>query len=481
MNPLKKIFLLVVVLSYSNFFGQGIGSNGALNAKNIALGGTNAVSARGVFALGVNPANLVVKQDHSVELSTVFPLPTLSVTVGNDFFSLNDYNYFFTGVTNDNGQRVGRYLTESDKTKFLNLFNQGTLINTTVGTTILSVSLYPNKKLGAFGFSVNDWTSVNINFPKGIMELLLYGNQKGKDFNLNDLDLKTWYLRNYSLSYSKDLSKLFPDAFKFFSVGLTVKMVQGFFYSGVDYINTSIKTQDDYSIAIQGDSRMLLAASPSFGIKYDFEEEGIEKEKNISFFNEPAGTGYGADLGIYAEINKVWSFAIALTDLGTINWNKGVVAYSSKGSYTIENVTDEGLLDSLKESLKGEGNYAEPFSTSLATAMKLGVGFKLDKLLKGKFPGKMMLEFNYHQGFNNMPGNTTKERFSLGMQWTPFKFFNFRSGVSVGGYDKFNWAIGFGLDTGIIDFDFAASYFQSLLDGNNAKRLGVAMSSRWKF
>ncbi len=480
MKLYKKI-VLITLLSFTIFYGQGIGSNGALNAKNIALAATNAVSARGVFALGVNPANLVVKQDHSVELSTVFPLPTLTATVGNDFFSLNDYNYFFTGATNESGQKVGKYLTESEKIKFLKLFDQGTLINTTVGTTILAVSIYPSKSLGALGISINDWTSVNLNFPKGILELLLYGNKKGEVFSLNDFDVKAWYLRNYSLSYSKDLSKLFPDAFKFFSVGLTVKMVHGLFYSGVDYINTSIETMDNSNINIQGDSRMLLAASPSFGIKYDFEEEGVEKEQQIGFFNEPAGTGIGADLGIYAEINKVWSFAIALTDLGTINWNKGVVAYSSKGSYTIENVTDEGLLDSLQESLKGEGDYAESFSTSLATAMKLGVGFKLDKLLKGKFPGKMMIEFNYHQGFNNMPGNSTKERFSLGMQWTPLSWFNFRSGVSVGGYDKFNWAIGLGFDTGIIDLDFAASYFQSLLDGNNAKRLGVAMSSRWKF
>ncbi len=472
---------LITVVTYITSFGQGIGSNGALNAKNIALGKTNVVSARGVFALGVNPANLVVKQDHSVELATVLPLPTLNVTIGNDFFSLNDYKYFFTGVTNDNGQKVGRYLTESDKTRFLKLFDQGTLINTTVGTTILSASIYPGKKLGAFGISINDWTSVNLNFPKGILELLLYGNKKGQVFSLDDLDVKAWYLRNYSLSYSKDLSKLFPDAFKFFSVGLTVKMVHGLFYSGVDYIHTSIETKENSNIAIQGDSRMLLAASPSFGIKYDFEDENVEKEQQIGFFNEPAGTGYGADLGIYAEINKVWSFAISLTDLGSIKWNKGVVAYSSKGSYTIENVTDEGLLDSLQESLKGEGAFAEPFTTSLATAMKLGVGFKLDKLLKGKFPGQMMFEFNYHQGFNDMPGNTKKERFSLGMQWAPLSWFNLRSGVSVGGYDKFNWAIGFGFDTGILDLDFAASYFQALLDGNNAKRLGVAMSSRWKF
>ena len=48
-------------------------------------------------------------------------------------------------------------------------------------------------------------------------------------------------------------------------------------------------------------------------------------------------------------------------------------------------------------------------------------------------------------------------------------------------YDKFNWALGLGFDSGILDFDFAAAYAHSIFDGNNAKRLGFAMSSRWTF
>ncbi len=480
MKSLVKVTIINILL-VASIFAQGFGSGGATNAKNIALGSTNAVSARGVFALGVNPANLVVTQNHSIEVSTVLPLPTLNVTVGNDFFTLNDYQYFFTGVQGADGQSVGRHLSDSDKQKFLGLFDDGTLINSNVGTTLLALSIYPDKNLGAFGFSISDWTSMNVNFPTGIMELVLYGNKKGQVFDMNNMDMEAWYLRNYSLSYSRDISKLFPDAFKFFSVGLSVKMVHGLFYSGIDKMNTSLETLDDNSIRVNGDSRILMATSPSFGVKHKFEEEGLEKQSSLGLFNTPAGTGLGLDFGIYAEINKVWSFAIALTDLGSINWKEETVAYSSEGSYTIENVTDEGIFDSLSNALKGEGSYTDPFSTSLATAMKLGIGFKLGKLLKGKFPGELMLEFNYHQGFNNMPSNSTRERFSLGLEWAPMNWFKFRSGASVGGYDKFNWALGLGFDTGIIDLDFAASYFNSYLDGNNAKRLGFAMSSRWTF
>lgn len=461
--------------------GQGFGSSGALDARNISLGGTNATSARGVEAIGVNPANLVVEQDHSIEVSTVIPLPSINISAGNDFITLNDYQNFFSGVNDGNGEITGRYLNTSEKNKFLNLFDQGTMINSNFGISLLSFSIYPSKEIGAFAFGVQDLISARVNLPKQIFELVLFGNEIGRVYDLNDIDINSWYLRNYSLTYSRDLSNLFSDAFRFFSAGVTVKMVQGMFYAGVDKINTTLETQADYDILVNGDSRMLVATSPSFGVVYDFEEDDVEKESNVGFFNEPAGSGFGVDFGFYAELNKVWSIAFAVTDLGSITWDNQVIEYTSNGSFLLEDITDETLIDSLTTTISGEGQFINSFSTSLATAMKLGVGFKLDELLNGDFPGQMLIELNYHQGFNNMPANSTTERFALGVEWLPVGWFKFRTGVSVGGYDKFNWAIGVGFDAGILDFDFATSYANSLVDGNNAKRLGFAMSSKWKF
>jgi len=474
------IFLFIYCIS-SSIYGQGFGSNGALDARNIALGGTNAVSARGVQAIGVNPANLAIENEHFIEVSTLLPLPTLNITAGNDFITLNDYNYFFTGVEGENGEMNGRYLDANEKNKFLGLFDQGSMVNTNVGTTILSLSVYPSKDLGAFGFTIHDWTSVQASLPVQIFELALYGNEVNKEFELKDLDVQAWYLRNYSLTYSRDLSEYFPDAFKFISAGLTLKLVHGYFYAGIEKMNTSLKTQTDYGILVNGDSRMLIASSPNFGIVHDFEDDETERDGNPGLFNAPAGTGFGLDFGFYADLNKVWSISFALTDLGSVNWKKGTVQYTSEGDFLINDFTDEALVDSLSDAITGEGSYAQGFSTSLSTAMKMGVGFRVDKLLKGNFPGTWLLEFNYHQGFNNMPSNSKIPRFSLGSEWYPISWINIRTGISVGGYDDFNWAFGFGFDSGILDFDFASAYTHSLFDGNNAKRVGFAMSTRWKF
>lgn len=478
-----KVIMKFLVLIFINIslFAQGYGSAGALDAKNIALGGTNATSARGVYAIGVNPANLVIDQGHKIELSTIIPFPSINISAGNDFITLNDYQHFFTGVEGDNGDIVGRNLDVSEKNKFLDLFDQGSMVNTNFGTNLLSLTFYPSKEIGAIGFAIQDWTSVQASLPKQIFELMLFGNEPGKTFDLNDLDVQAWYLRNYSLSYSRDLTNLFPDAFRFFSAGITLKMVQGLFYAGVDNISTTLETNSDYGISVNGDSRMLVAASPSFGIKYDFEEDDIEKESSIGLFNDPAGSGIGVDFGFYAELNKAWSIAFAVTDLGSIKWEEGLAEYSSNTSFLLEDITDEELVDSLSDAITGEGNYTEAFTTSLSSAMKIGVGLKLDEFLDGNFPGKMNIELNYQQGFNNMPSNTTTERISLGLEWLPTGWFKVRTGISVGGYDKFNWGLGVGFDAGILDFDFATAYTHSIFDGNNAKRLGFAMSTRWTF
>ena len=147
----------------------------------------------------------------------------------------------------------------------------------------------------------------------------------------------------------------------------------------------------------------------------------------------------------------------------------------------MEDITDDELIDSIKTIITGKGASADPFSTSLSTSMALGTKVNMSKYLKTGFPGELHLEFNYHQGFNNMPANSTAPRFSLGAEWIPLSWFKFRTGFSFGGYDNFNWGMGLGFDSGIIDFDIASAYIHSLFDGNNAKRLGIAFSSRLKF
>ena len=128
---IPKIFLILILPTC--IIAQSFGSTGSVGARNIGLGGTNVTSARGVYAVGINPANLAISQDHMIEFSTVFPLPTINVSAGNDFITLDDYQYFFTGVEGENGEITGRYLDNSEKDKFLSLFDHGSMVNSNLG------------------------------------------------------------------------------------------------------------------------------------------------------------------------------------------------------------------------------------------------------------------------------------------------------------------------------------------------------------
>ncbi|PID62651.1 MAG: hypothetical protein CR986_00825 [Ignavibacteriae bacterium] len=481
MKSFYKIILIIVFTLNIVCFAQGFGSSNSSDARTISLAGANTVFTSGVYTLGNNPANLTSSfSNNFIELSTVFPLPSVNLNLGNDFITLDDYRYFFTGVRGNNGEVSGRHLSTADKEKFMDLFQNGSMVNTNLGINLFSVSLYPSKIIGAFGFAVQDFTSAKFELPQQLIELFLYGNTAGRKFNLNNFDAEAWYVRNYALTYSKDLSNIFQDAFNFVSVGVSLKMVHGFFYAGVDKMNTTLETESDFDIVVNGDSRMLMSSSPSFGIVHDF-EKNVKREVNIGAFNKPAGKGFGADFGFYTELTKAWAIAFAVTDIGSIKWNKGTVEYVATGSYTIEDITDETLVDSLTDAISGEGRATSAFTTVLPTAMKLGVGLKVHELATPAFPGKLYIEANYHQGFNDVALNNMEPKFSISAEWIPMGWLKVRTGLSKGGIDKFNWAAGVGLNIGLVELDFAAAFADSLINGNKAKRVGFALSSRWIF
>jgi hypothetical protein len=137
-------------------------------------------------------------------------------------------------------------------------------------------------------------------------------------------------------------------------------------------------------------------------------------------------------------------------------------------------------LDSITNVLRGEGSYIDPFTTQLATALHIGVACDFGKLVEID-ADILNVVFEYHQGFNNMPSNSTNARFALGIQYMMFDFLPVRSGFSFGGIYTFNWSFGFGVNLGLVDLNFATNDFTELLRGNNSNQIGLSFSSRWRF
>ncbi len=477
---MKKIkYLILIVIFNVSLFAQSGGSSGLFNPRATAMGNTYTASARGVYTMGINPANLAVPLDNTVQFST--PLLNLNFSLGNDFFDANEFNYFFAGTKDPNGDVKGKLLTDADKKRFLALFDNGSGIRGGLSILYFALSVNAGKEVGAFGFSVEDKFGMQVTLPKELFDFALFGNEIGKTFNLDDLASKESYLRYYTFSYARDLTDLLPEGiFQRFSVGLSVKMVKGYAYAKATSSGATITTLADHSVQLNNQSEMDIAVSPDFGIVWDFEKDST-KARNFGPFPTPAGNGVGFDMGFSAQLNDAWSFGIALTDVGKVNWENEIVTYSSSDSYTVTKA-DTTVLDSLKNRfIKGKGRYGSPFTSPLPTAVRLGAAFRLDKFLDGDFPGRMLIVAGLNEGFNDEPGNSKTPRFSLGCEWKPADWLPIRTGVSFGGLEGFNWGFGFGLDAGVLSFDFAAANLNSVVAPNTAKKIGLSIGSRWRF
>ncbi len=466
MKTYKIFFVLIFILS-AKIFSQSSGSIGMSDARSDAMGKTKVTSSFGLRALGNNPANLFNDSLKHVEFIIPFPLPTLSGSIGTNFISVDEYNYFFGYKTTDaNGKTVGRYLNDADKSRLKNLFADGGAITGDVHVQFFAISIKPSNAFGTFAFSMGDVISSNVTFPKGIVDLGLEGNLPNKVYNFNDTKLKAWWLRKYSFSYARSLSQKI-------SFGVSFNIVQGFAYVGLNHVNTELTTGSGNVITGKGDFLAYAAFSPDFNVKYDFDKSTTKQDSKFSPFPTPAGSGFGFDIGVNAKLNDVWSFGFALTDIGKITWNKNAAQYSSNKPIYLDDLSNESQRDSLVKALTGKdsGKYISEFSTQLATALHLGASMQLNNLL---------LAFDYNQGFNDQPRNSKKPRFSLGADWM-LGFFALRTGLSFGGFDKFNWGMGLGFDFGFLEMNFGSPDFQSVVSPNTAKRITFAFDSRWKF
>lgn len=471
---MKKLIIISVMLLIctSAAFAQ-FGSVGTVDARSMGMAKTYNAITRGVMSVGINPSNLIYNQPYDFELSTVLPLPMISLRSGTDFMSIDEVNYYFGGVDGK-----GRILTEEDKKNFNDLFKDGGFIFANFSVRLLSLSYNAEPSIGAFAFSINDVAGGKFNLPQALVDIALTGNELNKTYDFNDADAKAWWIRNYSLTYAREIPEINQDIFDKIGAGITLKLVQGFAYVGVEHAQTNLTTGAGNVITGTADYLAYTAFSEDFGVKYDF--DSVETDSKFGPFPSSAGNGFGFDLGLTASMDQ-WNFSLAVTDIGSITWKNHAAQFTAKGDLFIDDFTDQAQLDTLKERMTGKASPIGEFSTSLASAFRFGASYYFADG-EDAIPGTLLLALDYNQGFNDLPGNSKSPRFSIGAEWKPMDWIPFiRTGLSFGGADGFNWGIGLGFDTGLIEFNIATSDFQSFIAPNSAKIISIAMGSLIKF
>ncbi|VAX25008.1 hypothetical protein MNBD_IGNAVI01-2155 [hydrothermal vent metagenome] len=473
---LIRIFLILLIYTF-NLSAQNGGSVSYPDARSVAMGSQFAVTAFGIYAVNSNPANLVISNT-KIEVAAILPIPNFSGSTGSDFLTVSDLNYYFGGVRDADGALVGRFLTDADKQNFLAKFDSGNEIRSSAIINLLAVSFYPDKKIGAFSFTINDILGQKTAIPKDVFELGLYGNEIGREYNFDGLVFSSSYLREYDLSYARDFSKLLKNVFSNFTAGITLKYIQGFAYSEIERAQTRVITNEDHSIRVINNMEANFAFSPDLGITYDF--ENVQRNSDFGAFLQPVGNGWGINIGFSAQLEDVWKFGLSFTDIGVVSWNSGAATYSANGDVLIKDIINSDVIDSLTSVVEPTGSYSSGFTSNLPTALRMGASVRLDKIVRGNFPGELVLALGYNQGFTNGANNTTFPLLSLGAEWKPTEIIPIRSGIVLGGFDGIAWSFGFGIDARFVEFNLATSNITTVFMGNNSKVVHVVFGSRWK-
>ena len=78
-DTMKKIYMTLVFAALTVFsvYAQ-YGSVGSTDARSMGMGNTHNATAGGIYAIGINPANLL--NDNSfISFSTILPLPVITI------------------------------------------------------------------------------------------------------------------------------------------------------------------------------------------------------------------------------------------------------------------------------------------------------------------------------------------------------------------------------------------------------------------
>ena len=438
--------------------------NDRTSPRLVGMARANNAVARGLDAVGVNPALLSIPHRANVEIS----LMPAGVRFGSNFLDYRMYNAYFTGVDDPvTGDRVAKHLSPQDKQNIIDSFPNGTgTIHADAQILWFGMS-FRAARTGGFAFTISDRFSMNFTMPNDYVRMLLDGfSESGSTYDFSGTDAHSWWVREYALSYATPRLHLVPFL-PWVSFGGSVKRVDGYAYFGTGSYEGYISNkgfEDGFMLA--GEMNMTTRRA-SAGFIYDPDMYDFDP------ISTPAGSGWGFDLGIAAGVSGAVTIGLSVTDVGTIRWTENT--YSSSGTATVEidDIFSKEQRDSLRNAYSGHDEAIGAFNTSLPTAVRAGVSWQVNR--------KLIVAADYTQGLNNMPANTTTPRAAFGMEWRPFGFLPVRSGIAVGGHDGFTWAFGFGFNIVIFDLEIATENIGLLVYPDASKQASVTVGTKFRF
>ncbi len=423
---MKKLLILLVLSSCA--FTQII-----MIPSSIGTAGTIATQARGDDVIGWNPANLGFEDNPEFSMSfgviPIVPIPAINMV--NSAVSMNWLaDYLFSG----------RYLDNNTKNEMFEVFgDEGWDLNPLLYAKILGISS------GNFAFTIGAEVNSNITLPTSVLKFAMYGNKFGEEISLDDIDGSAQVVIPFALSYGfpLEIPNLDLDIGNNY-LGIGVKLLWGVGHGEVEYFEGGMTTYIDQ-----------VVGTGSGSIKYSYD-----------------GFGLAFDLGWALKIGDNITTNLAIQNLfGFIKWkdkNSEMIELDFNAEVEVsddfEDITDAFTGNDTTYSIKG---YTSDYPTYLIA------GFEYDVL------PNIELYLNYKQYFNEEFQFSTSPRFSFATKMSPAKWFPIRMGIAVGGYEKFQTGIGFGLHAKHYHFDIGITQTGGLF--NSARGIGFSIGQKILF
>ncbi|MDP1676713.1 MAG: DUF5723 family protein [Bacteroidota bacterium] len=460
---------VVILLAFDVVFTTTLFAGGdKYSPRLVGMGRAFTAFSRGLDAVGVNPANLALNDRDATVTINIVPI---GFSIGSDMINLQIYNDFFTGVDDGAGNRVPKFLTDEDKDKILELFPSG-IANTQLRleTAPIGVSL----QFGDFGLAIvpSVQTALNLDLDKAYLEFPLRGYPAGKSYNFDNTAIngQSVFEVNFSVGYLLPLELPFTSDI---AVGIGVKYLNGLAFIATDHYNASIVPE----VINNPDGSQSNGATVA---NFDFLQwAAVVDEKNPT---QPAGTGLGFDVGVSMRLLEDIQFAVSVTDIGKISWDKNTKAIIGNASLRLESVGDTANQNKLKEAFKGKTVDTTGFEFALPTAVNVGAAIQMDDMFD-VIPFRWLVAVDGHFGLNEIGGNTKLPQFSIGTELDPLAgWLPLRTGITIGGRERFAWSAGFGLHfANTFDLDFATQSIALLTNPETFRTGSFTMGMRLRF
>lgn len=311
---------------------------------------------------------------------------SIQMGVGNNAYSLTDI--VKKHPTNDSLILFLHPDANYDKDDFIAKLDNNNYFFENFQTDLLTFGFRVKKWY--FTFNLSEKLDVSFNYPKDLMVLALYGNEKffneTADFSTFGVNGVFW--REYGLGVSKQIGENL-------TVGIRGKVLFGHLAVVTDNNSMGMYSSRDsiyiHANTVINTSVPLEAKNTPEGDFDGFDESGLDSIDYIDYAMQHNNMGFGVDFGIYYKPVKKLALSLSVVDLGYIKWDTDITNLQLKGDFTFkgidfaEQVTNdsvgdpfEEIIDSLTNSFKVT-NQSTSFTTSLSTKIYVGASWLVSK------------------------------------------------------------------------------------------------------